>query len=607
MRGRDFSILIPLAIFIGHAAYLWGYTTDDAGISFTYARNLAHGYGLVLNPGDAPVEGYSNPLWTFLLAAAIFVGLGPIGAAKGMGIIFSGATVVMLPVMARSLFGDRPILFRLFAPMALALSTPFVLWSVGGLENSLAGFLLTAALWRMAVELRREGLPLSGIGFFLLAITRPEGAIYILLPFAVRLLGLLKTRQWRAFALWAAVFAVPLAGYHIWHYLYFGDLVPNTYYAKGRNIGWDQLVTWGSQGWDYVRSWTGDYWVYPAALSILIFLNVGKLVTGTLLTGSWVVGMLAIVYMGGDWMQEYRFISPLLPLVYLTTQEGMLEGFDFLSRFIPGRGVLWATAVTGLMLLALWGGPALTRSPAVLIHPLVPLAKVLDRALYFRSLAEEAGVLRYATYADVDLGATSYFSGLRMIDLGGLADPVIARARYDHRVIRHYVLKVRRPTFIHVHGVWLGRLGLLEGQEIWQDYVLLDSYVDSEGRNFNFVRRDLLLADRAPQHLWRLGNGEVEILGYDLSTDGDVYVFTPYWHAVKTPSRPYWLNWTLEVAGRQIGFGSRPALYGWLPAERWKIGEVYRERIELPPFVGEAKLSVAIVGDGVVSEVLRVP
>ncbi len=42
---------------------------DDAGISFAYARNLALGHGLVAQPGVIPVEGYSNPLWVFLLAA----------------------------------------------------------------------------------------------------------------------------------------------------------------------------------------------------------------------------------------------------------------------------------------------------------------------------------------------------------------------------------------------------------------------------------------------------------------------------------------------------------------------------------------------------------
>jgi len=41
---------------------------DDAMISMRYAKNLARGFGLVWNPGDIPVEGYTNPLWVAFMA-----------------------------------------------------------------------------------------------------------------------------------------------------------------------------------------------------------------------------------------------------------------------------------------------------------------------------------------------------------------------------------------------------------------------------------------------------------------------------------------------------------------------------------------------------------
>ena len=39
---------------------------DDAYISLRYVKNLAHGEGLVFNPGER-VEGYSNFLWIVFL------------------------------------------------------------------------------------------------------------------------------------------------------------------------------------------------------------------------------------------------------------------------------------------------------------------------------------------------------------------------------------------------------------------------------------------------------------------------------------------------------------------------------------------------------------
>ena len=48
--------------------------TDDAFISFRYARHLIDGQGLVYNPGER-VEGFSNLLWVLAMAAGYAVGL----------------------------------------------------------------------------------------------------------------------------------------------------------------------------------------------------------------------------------------------------------------------------------------------------------------------------------------------------------------------------------------------------------------------------------------------------------------------------------------------------------------------------------------------------
>jgi hypothetical protein len=42
---------------------------DDAMISMRYAENLVQGHGLVWNPGETPVQGYSNLGVTLVMAA----------------------------------------------------------------------------------------------------------------------------------------------------------------------------------------------------------------------------------------------------------------------------------------------------------------------------------------------------------------------------------------------------------------------------------------------------------------------------------------------------------------------------------------------------------
>src|SRR5688572_14492820 len=48
-----------------HSGHAWG--SDDAWISYRYARNLSEGHGLVFNEGER-VEGYSNLLYVLLMA-----------------------------------------------------------------------------------------------------------------------------------------------------------------------------------------------------------------------------------------------------------------------------------------------------------------------------------------------------------------------------------------------------------------------------------------------------------------------------------------------------------------------------------------------------------
>ena len=66
--ARRFDLLTTLlgiavlALFAAHVIWLNG-VAEDAYISFHYAQNWVAGAGLVWNPGEAPVEGYTNFLW----------------------------------------------------------------------------------------------------------------------------------------------------------------------------------------------------------------------------------------------------------------------------------------------------------------------------------------------------------------------------------------------------------------------------------------------------------------------------------------------------------------------------------------------------------------
>ncbi|MBC8330487.1 MAG: hypothetical protein H8E28_00750, partial [Anaerolineae bacterium] len=92
------AILLIYALYAGIYIYQTSFIVegtryfvlfDDAMISMRYAKNLAQGYGAVWNPGEAPVEGYTNPLWVLWMA---FFHLLPISMAKiSLAVQISGA------------------------------------------------------------------------------------------------------------------------------------------------------------------------------------------------------------------------------------------------------------------------------------------------------------------------------------------------------------------------------------------------------------------------------------------------------------------------------------------------------------------------------------
>ena len=69
-RGR----LAPLLVFacgalgLTLASRVLPYQLDDAYINYRYAANWAAGAGFTYNPGQAPVEGFTSPLWLLGLA-----------------------------------------------------------------------------------------------------------------------------------------------------------------------------------------------------------------------------------------------------------------------------------------------------------------------------------------------------------------------------------------------------------------------------------------------------------------------------------------------------------------------------------------------------------
>ena len=480
------------------AAHSW-FLTDDAFISFRYVRNLIEGHGLVFNPGER-VEGYSNFLWVLELAAIWrLLGVAPEHAAQWLSVAFTIGTLAALLWWAARMPGLEHR--RLTAWMALGLvcsSATFAVWtSGGGLETRQFTFFIVLAV--VCLSLYREqktGLLTASLSLAAAAYTRPEGpliAAICIVWFAFQRLAdagrltpdwqELRHVDWRGLAYLALPCIALIATHFLFRYIYYGEWLPNTYYAKF-------VRPWYESGFKYLLSATiemGLYLLLPLAwLGLRRHWRQRRDSVYALVLILLAAHTVHIMRVGGDTF-EYRPLDFYWPLLALPAAQGVvrlgsgisgwLRSFippsntpplNLLSSFIVRQGaplvavILFSPVIfysNGMQAALLWTGagkPSLTSENAqwLLRAPAMPAlnaiaeelrhnqnTKVLRRYTLMGSYAASR-LLAWQNYSAMErgiipddavtsfgaVGINSYYlPDLKVIDRNGLNDKVIAR------------------------------------------------------------------------------------------------------------------------------------------------------------------------------------
>jgi len=232
----------------------WGFTTDDAYISWYYARQLVEGKGFTWHADLPRVEGYSNFLWIVIAALVLKLKLPLLTTMKFIGCTSLVAGLICLYKMGR-LF-----LTPLLAMLPVFIMTHYfgvVWWTVSGLETPLYLALSVFLAWQTMLACgyrqvdaneERSIFPVNNafpwilvnICLLLLSLTRFEGVIYAL-PVAAFLFcqyrfndSSLITRNFHRAALISSIFfIIPYTLYTLWRLYYFGHWIPNSYSCKG--------------------------------------------------------------------------------------------------------------------------------------------------------------------------------------------------------------------------------------------------------------------------------------------------------------------------------------------------------------------------------------
>lgn len=442
-------------------AYMWHFvnvSVDDVFISFRYADNLAQGRGLVFNEGER-VEGFSNFLWTVLLSVASFCGasqfqFGLLVVAKLFGAICATATLYVLFDLGQQVSGRRG---AWLGPALVATSAPFVFWSIAGLETPLLIFCECLALNLHFREQngRRLCVP-SSLFWLLAALTRPEPVVLFGVCVLDRWIEQVRARRWNlgnetVFLSW---FVLPYLGLLGLRLGYYGEWVPNTYYAKMHM----SPRVW-IKGWLYVKYGINVLgWAYCVPIMMTgLFLGgrFGKRVR--LVLALTVVRLVIVMREGGDWMPALRFLTPVVPMFGILAHAALVGWLGVAARRLAPQSS-WPGWVIDPSWVAVWRrrieGPEVRRvlrpvrwlGASILVGALT-LANVrgvrsvnlawfpsgyggvwLDPYSHFelaRIMRDELKLT--GTVATGEAGVIPYYSGLRLLDLNALMDKHLAR------------------------------------------------------------------------------------------------------------------------------------------------------------------------------------
>lgn len=462
------GLLAVVGAFLAHAISFWGYTVDDAFITFRYSRMTALGNGPYFNVGEH-VEGYTNFLLMLLLVPAYWVG-GEAAVpvfAKLIGVMSGAGSVLLAWALTRALLEPherlKPYrgLIGVAAAAVIAACPQYVINTTSGLETALYGFLviLSVYLWRVDLLGRRRVAARIACGALVLC--RPEGSLLFAVCWfgQVYATGRLRAdqptqkgrsrqpetaadREWRRLLLDGVIVTGVFGALLLFRMLaYDGELLPNTYYAKLGGF-------WKSDPWPYIRSGLGPAFFHETVAGVGVLAALLWSWRAPSMLPVWLIslaGALLPFVTGTDWMLGFRFVVPYLPVLACVVTVGWAVAAGAVLR-------KWPVVVPIALLIC----------APVLAYRERPAHDSLHDIASLRSRGYETGHREAAEWlstqgnrgdgtALMDIGIVGYYCiDQFIIDITGLTDKFIARSegqflrkRYDPK----YVLD-REPRFI---------------------------------------------------------------------------------------------------------------------------------------------------------------
>lgn len=353
LRPEVILIASVILLFAIYQAISIKWVCDDIFITFRYIQNWLNGLGLVYNAGER-VEGYTHFLWLCLVAFFQKIGINPAASSEWMG-IFSYAVLLFVFLIISYRIKEEKEFYFPFTAAILALHYDFRIWVTSGLETSFFTMLIALSffvLFYMRITDSKR-LLLAGFLLTLALLTRPDAILFYAITFLFIIIREISgAKQARQIVHSALIFILPAVliyiPYLLWKIYYYGDIFPNTYYAKSGG------VNYYSRGFFYLYTY---FYFYLSSLFflcgfILLLIKLKKaqgtaysrirelfaspksapiILALAFITG---YGIFFIARVGGDFMYA-RFIIPIIPFFYFTAETSLRGLFAKWRNLLP--------------------------------------------------------------------------------------------------------------------------------------------------------------------------------------------------------------------------------------------------------------------------------